>query len=399
MIARRNQRMRHIQGRDVRGGCQQLRSSRVQGQTRRVRFVHPLRVARQRAATGLRRLTLCGQRGPIGPGSGVERRPELLAHGIRPRTLVVQVEREGAEPDGIQSILHDLQRRALLRDEEHALAGSQRARQQVRDGLRFTGARRTFEHERATLDGFDHGLELRRVRGDGNLRRERIKVDVDRRRYRIDVRLIGRLDEVGDERVRRELSPVVVEIFPQPELRELQDAEVNGVLDDERSLGVHHRLAHRIECSAKVDSRGVRRRIRESRHLDAEAHLQLLEEAVVRRGRTRLIEDETEGLPTRHTLQGHRHKNQRRLQLPVVELPTQGAEREVQVVRAGLFGDRLGFRGQSAQPRRIGRLRDVVRCACRLSARSASRSASSRSRPKRMPALARSRERRRTREA
>ncbi len=159
--------MGHIQRRNVRRRCQQLRSRRVQGQTRRVRFVHALRIARQRAATGLRRLTLCGQRGPIGPGSGVERRPELLAHGIRPRTLVMQVEREGAEPDGIQSVFHDLQRRTLLRHEEHALPGCQRPSQQVRDGLRFAGARGALEHEGTTLDGLDDRLELRRVAETG----------------------------------------------------------------------------------------------------------------------------------------------------------------------------------------------------------------------------------------
>ncbi len=46
VIARRNQRMRHIQGRDVRGRRQHLRPSRVKRQTCPIRFVYTLRIPR-----------------------------------------------------------------------------------------------------------------------------------------------------------------------------------------------------------------------------------------------------------------------------------------------------------------------------------------------------------------
>ncbi|MDE0073460.1 MAG: hypothetical protein OXR82_10225 [Gammaproteobacteria bacterium] len=66
--------------------------------------------------------------------------------------------------DRVQAPLHDLQRGHLLRHEEDCAAVGQRLPDQVGDGLRLPGARRSLDHQVAALDHVQNRERLRAVR-------------------------------------------------------------------------------------------------------------------------------------------------------------------------------------------------------------------------------------------
>jgi hypothetical protein len=72
----------------------------------------------------------------------------------------VQLKAEFTEAGGVEPLRDDLQRRALLADEEHALALSQTLGDDVADRLTLAGARRTLQDEARPALGRQNRLLL-----------------------------------------------------------------------------------------------------------------------------------------------------------------------------------------------------------------------------------------------
>ena len=132
------------------------------------------------------------------------------------------------------------------------------------------------------------------------------------------------------------LGPVLVEVLPQPELGELQDREVGGRLDPVGQPVPDQRDAHRLERGRPGPADAVRR-LGQRRDGEAVQLAQLLQQAVVRRARAGLVERQPVRAGAAQRREGDRDEHQRRAQRAAVELPHQAAERQVQVVGAGLL--------------------------------------------------------------
>ena len=163
-------------------------------------------------------------------GLGVHRLADLFAHHRRLAALVVQVEGVGPHAHAVEAVLDDVESCSLLGDEEHSPALGHGAGQQVGDGLRLAGAGRALEHEGASGHGVGDGPQLGAIGWHRAQGRERVQVGATRRVVRVGEGCRRRVDEVRDERVVAEGLPVLVEVLPQPELGELQDRDVRGVL-------------------------------------------------------------------------------------------------------------------------------------------------------------------------
>lgn len=127
----------------------------------------------------------------------------------------------------------------------------------------------------------------------------------------------------------------------------------SGLLDAVAEALGRERRAQREQRGVDVDPRAVERRLREARDREPVHLAELLEQAVVGRARTRLVELEPVRLLARARHEPHRREHERRPQLPAVERPHQGARREVQVVGAGLLDDRARLVREPPQPRRV----------------------------------------------
>ena len=170
---------------------------------------------------------------------------------------------------------------------------------------------------------------------------------------------LGRLvHEVGDQRVVGEVRPVLVEVLPQPELRELQDREVRRRLDPVGQPVPDQRHPHRLERGVEVERRAVGR-LGQRRDGEAVQLAQLLQQAVVRRARAGLVEGDPVGAGAAQRREGDRDEHQRAAQRAAVELPHQAAERQVEVVGAGLLEHRLRLVGDVAQPGEVAAGGDV----------------------------------------
>ena len=75
----------------------------------------------------------------------------------------MKVQTEMAQVELVKTAQHDVQRRAFLRHEQDRLAARRKLRDQVRDRLALTGARRTADNTALTSNGRGDGLLLRRV--------------------------------------------------------------------------------------------------------------------------------------------------------------------------------------------------------------------------------------------
>src|SRR5690606_11803048 len=119
------------------------------------------------------------------------------------------------------------------------------------------------------------------------------------------------LDEVLDRGALHEARPVVPQVAPHLERRELEEGEARGLLDPEgRRLGTEQRGAYCCECTRDVDTRLVLARIRELRDLQTPGDAQLLDQAVVRLERARVVELEDERRATAPTRQPNRHQEE-----------------------------------------------------------------------------------------
>ena len=231
--------------------------------------------------------------------------------------------------------------------------------EQVGDGLRLAGAGRALQHERAAGLGLGDRPQLRGVGGDGQLRGELVEVDEAAGVARRVLERLGRLvHQVADQRVLREVGPVLVEVLPQPELGELQDREVGGRLDPVGQPVPDQRDAHRLERGLEVEH--AVGRLGQRRDGEAVQLAQLLQQAVVRGARARLVEgDAGTGRCGRAGPASTGMSTSGRAQRAAVELPHQAAERQVQVVGAGLLLHGLGLVGQAAQPGQVAAGGDV----------------------------------------
>ena len=167
--ARRRRRARRTargtgSGVDLRAGGQHGGARRVERQPGGVLRVQPVGVAGEHAAGRAQVLGVGGQPCVVDRDRVLQRRPDLRPHHRRPAALVVQVERERAHADRVQPPRDDVQRGALLGDEQHPLALGDRAGEQVGDGLRLAGAGRALQHEGAPGAGLGDRPQLRRRR-------------------------------------------------------------------------------------------------------------------------------------------------------------------------------------------------------------------------------------------
>ena len=114
-----------------------------------------------------------------------------------------------------------------------------------------------------------------------------------------------------------------------------------------------HRLQRRLQVQHAVGRLGQRR--------DGEAVqlAQLLQQAVVRGARAGLVEGDPVLTGAAQRRQVDRDQHQRAAQRAAVELPDQAAQRQVQVVGAGLLLHGLGLVGEAPQPRQVAAGGDV----------------------------------------
>ena len=79
------------------------------------------------------------------------------------RFVGMQLEAEFPDPDRVQPLFHDVERRLLFRDEQHAFAVRQRVCDHVRDRLAFARAGRSVQNEARARRRKRHGGKLRTV--------------------------------------------------------------------------------------------------------------------------------------------------------------------------------------------------------------------------------------------
>ena len=93
-----------------------------------------------------------------------QRALQLIQHDALVGLVTVQLQARVAEMDRVQAPLHDLQGGHLLRHEQDRSTARQRLADQVGDGLRLPGARRSLDHQVAAVDRVQDRERLRAVR-------------------------------------------------------------------------------------------------------------------------------------------------------------------------------------------------------------------------------------------
>ena len=147
-----------------------------------------------------------------------------------------------AAPDHVEEL-------PLLGHEQHPLAVQHRLAQHVGDRLRLARARRPLQDERlashrvgdrgqVTSAGTGHSAAAHRGRGARSAARGSAKSPVG-------------FSTVPDEVVLRELLPALVQVLPQPELRELEDRQGCRLLDSVGQAGGADRQSHGAEAAPR----------------------------------------------------------------------------------------------------------------------------------------------------
>ena len=280
----------------------------------------------------------------VGPRQVGNGEPQPLADLGRRRVLVVQVEGEGGEADLRQAAAHDVERRALLGDEQHPAPPRDLVGEDVGDGLGLAGARRAFQDEGAPTAGEGNRLGLRAVRGDGHVGDH--AVEGSQARIHLCRSGIGEpvgwgQGEVAGNRLGEEPFPVLIEVSPEQVAGETDDGQARLGLDGEGQAGIEEGLAQAahdlvdIDAALAADARWTDWQLVQSRHHETEFDPQLLHQREVEREAGRLVGDDLEGLDNALELDGC--QEQRRGQLAVAESPVQPPEGERQRVGSGLL--------------------------------------------------------------
>ena len=209
---------------------------------------------------------------------GVKRSLQLLKHMAARRLVGVELKAEGADADALKPLLHHLQGRRLLGNEEHSPVMAERVRDDVGDGLALAGSRRTVHDEAPPLACHRDGAELRGVRLDGNAELSGLLLPV--KAPDIDRGLIATQSAAGDQRLNdrvfRDKAEVLVDVVPHHELAEREEPKEAAVLY----------LPARPACDLRADSREdpvdviaalVHRELAEPLHGDAELGPEVLE--------------------------------------------------------------------------------------------------------------------------
>ena len=152
---------------------------------------------------------------------------------------------------------------------------------------------------------------------------------------------------------------MIGQVLPQPEFRELQDGQFGAGLHPERQSGLGQRDPHGLQRAVQVDAGAVLGGLCQTRDVQSVHQSQFLQETEIRGTGPGFVDfDAVRALPCPGD-QPHRNQDEGRPQFPIVELPQQAAEREIQVVGAGFLDDGLGFVGHGPQSRVVGRRRHV----------------------------------------
>ncbi|ANG86872.1 hypothetical protein A8L33_14970 (plasmid) [Microbacterium aurantiacum] len=232
-----------------------------------------------------------------------QRSLELCPHLRRGRAVMVEVESERAETDGVEPALNDRKGRALLRHEQHLASSKQTLGDHVGDRLGFARARWPLKHEAASFACPHNGALLRGVGGDGGDQGVQLGVGVgiDRCHDRgIREGLRRRVHEVVDEWMPQEGVAVDVEVLPHAERREVQEGERCGRGDIEGEAPGSDRVAHVCEHCIHVDSGPIGSRLRQGGDDEVVFATEPLDERRVRRRLGGGIERENEAPSSTH---------------------------------------------------------------------------------------------------
>ena len=222
----------------------------------------------------------------------------------RPRALVVQVEGEGQQTDLAEPVAYDVERGALLGDEEDPPALGHLVGEDRGDGLRLAGARRSLEDEGLTRRGRPRWPRPATRRSapapsppprPGRRRREtpaRPRGEAVGRRER----------QMAHQRPLEEPLPVGIEVAPEEVPGERDDREPAprsrpGTAGPEAAIASRTRRTTSPTSTCSV-ARQRRQLLRQARHGEPELQPQLLHEAVVQRDRAGLVDAIRNGMTT-----------------------------------------------------------------------------------------------------
>ena len=241
----------------------------------------------------------------------------------------MQLEREAADADGVEPATHNLERRLLLGHEQYFLPGGQGVRDEVGDRLRFAGAGRPLEHERLAARGAYDRRHLRAVGGDrqaqGGLVERRLC-----RACRVGERLARHLDEVAHDGVAEQVTPVLVEVFPDLEGREAQNRKACRLVDAVGQVGLEQLAPDAGEHGPDRQAGVVERGVFELGEVEPLGGLQPLQQAQVGLGDVVSVELHRVGGERQAAGEPHRQQEQRSPRLGAVGLLVhEGAEGEV----------------------------------------------------------------------
>ncbi len=322
----------------------------VHGQSCTIGLVEPSGVGTERRRGRAHVLAACPKAFVVGVDEEIEGFLDLLSNSRGPAVAVVQIEREVTQSDGLDPSGDDVERGTLLSDEQHPASLCDRPTQKIGDGLRLSCSGRTFEHEGPPAHGVGDRGHLGTVSGDGARRRECFEVVPHVGRHRVTEflgRCVGQM--VGQRRGEQRL-PVLRQVLPQPELRELQQSQTRSGLHPKRVPAADEGFADSTDDLVERDALVVAGRVGQSGERQSERQPELLQEAVVGFAGARLVKNQVVAArASAARLEMDGHENERRAQLPALKIPHQCAERDVEVVRPGLLFNGAGLVGQASQ--------------------------------------------------
>ena len=255
----------------------------------------------------------------------------------------MQLQAELAQADLAQAAMHHVQRRRLLRHEQHPASLGQTLRDEIGNRLALARTRRADQHEVLALAGGHDRRQLRRIgwQRAEDLRRTVFMVQppgVRERNIRHE-RIARRVKQMADHGVGVQLLGSLGQILPHQVLgeRELRQHHLGADLPAPDVLDSGgHAIPHRLDIQTRFIPRKV---VLVDLQGQAEILVQHLGE---RRVEARLVVEQAQRKMRPHALplQLHRQQQQRRLVARgrlVVRMPVQEAQRQEQRVGTALL--------------------------------------------------------------